>query len=119
MVKVFDPIRLVSALRDQFRNRVLASRLPLPCELGLLIDDERCVLEITSRKSKLASGKLVRSYVECSAAEFIRLLLGHLDVNEAAERGQIAPSTRLALETAGVLLPRLPLWYPPLEDLPA
>jgi predicted acetyltransferase len=117
MVKVFDTARLVSALRNQFRKRVLASRLSLPCELGFLIDDERYVLEITSRKSKLASGKIGRSYVECSAAEFVRLLMGDLDVNEATERGQIVPSTRLALETAGVLLPRLPLWYPPLDDL--
>jgi len=119
MVKVFDRKRLVSVLRDQFRDRIQASRLSLPCELGLLIDDQRYVLKITSRKSKLASSKLGRSYVECSEAEFIRLLLGHVDVNEAAESGQIVPSTRLALETAGVLCPRLPVWYPPLDDLPA
>ncbi len=119
MVKVFDPARLVSLLKDQFRSRVLASRLPLPCELGLVIDDEKYVLEVTSRKSKLVAGKTRRSYIECSEAEFIRLLLGHLDVNEAAERGQITASTRLAFETAQVLLPRLPLWHPPLDNLPA
>ena len=119
LVKVFDLARLVERLGRILRARAAAAQLPMPCELGLVLDGERFVLEITAGASRLVPGKLRRSHLRSTRADFVRLLLGDVDVQEAADCGRIAPSTQLALHTARTLLPRLPLWYPPLDDLPA
>jgi hypothetical protein len=46
-------------------------------------------------------------------------LLGHLDVRESIASGRLAASTGVAEELAGALFPRVPLWRPPWDDLPA
>jgi hypothetical protein len=50
-------------------------------------------------------------------ADFTRLLLGHLDLEEAVAAGRVRASTRVAQEAAAVLFPRLPLWRAPLDEV--
>ncbi len=47
----------------------------------------------------------------------VQLLLGHLDIETAAQAGRLAVSTRVAMQTAKTLFPRLPLWRPPWDDV--
>jgi hypothetical protein len=47
----------------------------------------------------------------------VQLLLGHLDVRQAVSDGLVVVSNQLALDAACTLVPQLPLWYPPLDDL--
>jgi hypothetical protein len=54
-----------------------------------------------------------------NVADFTRLVLGHLDWDDALEDGRVRPSTNLALRAGRVLFPQLPLWFPPLDSLPA
>jgi hypothetical protein len=61
--------------------------------------------------------RLNRSYLSCNGAEFTRLLLGHVDIDDAVAAGRLVASTRVAHETAQVLFPQVPFWRPPLDDL--
>ncbi|MBC8871942.1 MAG: GNAT family N-acetyltransferase [Planctomycetes bacterium] len=119
MVKLLNVERLISLLKTQLHRRAVEGRLTIPGELGLLIDGCRYVLEITRRSVKLSPGRFGRSYLECDTAELTQLLLGNLGIEEAVATGKLTASTRVALEAARVLLPQVPLWYPPLDDLPA
>lgn len=119
MVKLLDAKLLVRLLRRALLQRVRGAGLPLPMELGLLVDSEKYNLVFTSRGVRLKPGKLKRSYLTCSRQLFTQLLLGHCDVPQAIERDQITASTRIVAEAGGVIFPRLPLWYPSLDDLTA
>jgi hypothetical protein len=44
------------------------------------------------------------------------MLMGHLDVTAAAEAGRMYVSTRVAMQMAKALFPRLPSWRPPWDD---
>lgn len=117
MVKLLDPPGFLRMLGGELHRRAELAKLSRPCELGLLIDGHKYRLVISRRSVKFAKQKIGRSYLSCNLAEFTRLLLGHLDLDEAIEHGRLEASTRLAVETARILFPRLPLWRPPLDEL--
>lgn len=119
LVKLFDVHRLVVLLGEQFIQHARNAGLTLPLELGLHIDGLRHTLELRPRSIKLKAGRSCRSYLECSLAVLTQLLLGHLDVKVAVESRRITASTRVAVEMACVVFPKLPLWRPPWDELPA
>lgn len=117
MVKLLDPVGFLKQLRSELFERAEAAGLSRPCELGLSVEGEKYLVQVTRRSCKLARNKLGRSYLRCNRAEFTRLVLGHLDLDEAIEQGRLEASTRLATEMARVLFPRLPLWRSPWDDM--
>jgi predicted acetyltransferase len=117
MAKLLDPLGFLRSLCGELHARADAAGLERPCELGISLDGEKCRLIISRRSVKFARGKLGRSYLRLSSPEFTRLVLGHLDVAEAAACGRVRASTRYALEMASALFPRLPLWRSPLDEL--
>jgi len=119
MVKVLDPARLVQALHPEFLTRLTADEQFVHRELGIVVGDQQCILEITPRGSRLDAGRVRRTFVRCSGGQLWQMLLGHLDVRQAVENGLMSVSNCLALESACTLMPPLPLWFPPLDDLPA
>jgi predicted N-acetyltransferase YhbS len=119
MVKLFDPLGFLQQLGPQLHQRAKAAGLARPCELGLLVGDEKYSVSLTRRGVKLIAGKLGRSYLACTMASLSQLLLGHLDVHAATATGRLTASTRVAVETASALFPRLPMWRPPWDDLQA
>ena len=119
MVKVFDPLEFTRHLRGSFRKRVREANLGFPCELGINLETERFQIACNQRSTRLLHDKLGRSYLNCSTQVFSELLLGQCDISRAITQERIVPSTRIALETAQVLFPRIPLWFPLLDDLPA
>ena len=119
LVKLLDPHHLIELIGEQLAQRARDAGIGLPVELGLQIDDGRYTLEIRSRTAKLRPGRSCRSYLECSVTELAQLLLGHLDIHVAVAAQRVVASTRVALELACVLMPKLPLWRPPWEELAA
>jgi GNAT superfamily N-acetyltransferase len=119
LVKLLDTERAVELLQDELRERAKSAGLGLPLELGLHVDGEKLCLAVRPRGVKLRTGRLCRSYLECGRGEWTQLLLGHLDLQTAVAAGHVVPSTRVALETAAILFPKLPLWRPPWDELPA
>jgi hypothetical protein len=85
--------------------------------LGLLVEGHKFCVTLTRRSVKISTNKIGRSYLRCNQAEFTRLVLGHVDLDDAISHGRLVTSTRLAAETARILFPRLPFWRPPLDDL--
>ena len=51
--------------------------------------------------------------------DFTRLVLGHLDWDQALSDGRMQPSTNIALCAGRALFPTLPLWFPPFDNLPS
>jgi predicted N-acetyltransferase YhbS len=119
LVKLFAPDAFLRRLRPQLLRRAKQARLELPCELGLNVDGAKCCLSVRRRGVGIKRGRLGRSYLECGHAEFVQLLLGHLNVHAAVAAGRLGASTRIAQQIAGVLFPGLPLWRPPLDYLRA
>jgi predicted acetyltransferase len=119
LAKTLDIPQMFEHLNDHLHERSKAGGMHLPAELGLQVDGQKFVLEIRPRCVKLRTGRHCRSYLECTRAELTQLLQGHMDVKLAAAAGRVNLSTRVALETAEVLFPQLPLWRPPWDELPA
>lgn len=119
LVKVFDAARLVQALHAEFLVRLRADKRFAHRELGFVVGDQQWILEITPHASRLSAERVRRTYLRCSWPQFVQLLMGHLDVRQAVGDGLVLVSNRLGLEAACTLVPPLPLWYSPLDDLPA
>jgi GNAT superfamily N-acetyltransferase len=119
MANLFKPRAFLKLVSHQLQARVREAGLRRPCQLGMRLPDDKYRLEVTRRNVRLLKGSLGRSYLSCSRYDVAQLLLGHLDLPEAIASGRIAVSTRVAQELATTLLPRLPLWRPPWDELPA
>ncbi len=117
MVKLLDPIGFLRRLCPELHRRASDAALVRPCELGLVVEGRRHLLAVSRRSVKLLPRRTGRSYLRCNVAEFTRLVLGHVEVDEAVRLGRLQASTRMAVDVARVLFPRLPLWRPPLDDL--
>jgi predicted acetyltransferase len=116
MARLLDPLGFLRALTPELHRRADEASLPRPCELGLLVEGQKYCVTLTRRSVKIGAKKIGRSYLRCNQAEFTRLVLGHVDLDEAISHGRLEASTRLAAEAARVLFPRLPFWRPPLDD---
>jgi hypothetical protein len=119
MAKLLSAEQFVRSLAPLLLERARAAGLPRPFELGIQVDGQRSTLSVTRRTARLEPGRLGRGYLSCRTSEWTQLLLGHLDVATALADRRIAASTRAAAEAATALFPQLPLWHPPLDDLPA
>lgn len=119
MAKVLNPMKLLRTSAGVLRRRLLAADFPLPLDLGLAIDNRKYRLEITPRECQVVARSVGRSYLTMNAPDFTRLILGRFDWRQADHRRRLEPSTQVALQARRVLFPRLSLWWPSLEDLPA
>ena len=119
MAKLFDPMSFLNHLCPQIHGRAKASSLELPTELGIQVDDQRYRIVFNQQRITVVPGRLGRSYLTCGSGPFAQLLLGHLNVQEAIKAGKLAASTRIAVETANSLFPKLQHWFPSLDNFTA
>lgn len=138
MVKLFDQPeflrRLLPKLHDRMRDLSAPASPPTAnghaapepmrfeelaraTELGIMVGDLRMCLILSRRSVKLISGTSTKASIRLSSADFTRLLLGHLDIEEASTSSRLKASSQRALRLASALFPRLPLWHPPLDDM--
>ncbi len=118
MVKLLDGSAMLETLLPTIAQRAAASGI-LTCDLGIVVGADKYRLTIGRRGIKLSAGRLGRSYIACNKAELTRLLLGHDEPQQAARQNRLVASTQVALETAGALFPRVPLWRPLWDDCTA
>ena len=119
MMRLLDPLEFMRRLRGQFHERAAAACLPRPLDLGLLVDGDKYQLKLRADSVQATSERVGRSYLRLCSADFCRLLLGELDVEAMIAKGRLDCSTTLAHQAALALFPRLPLWRPLWDDLPA
>ncbi len=119
MARLLDPPELLRRMGPELRRRAEENNLPPSVELGLLAEGSKYHLTVNRRAVEVTTGKIGRSYLRLSEADFTRLLLGHIDWKQALIERCVETSTASALKIGRALFPRLPLWRPPLDDLPA
>jgi predicted acetyltransferase len=126
MVKIVDPEAFLERSLPTIHARATAAqqadRLRKPVEIGMAAGELRWKLTVTARSASVervtnAKGALGRNVVKLGPADLTRMLLGHLDLMEAAAAGRLKATSAAALQTAAALFPQLPLWRPPLDDL--
>ena len=109
---------LVHYLGPELLHRATSGNCPLPVTIGLVIDGHPYQLSITGDGAKLVDGKVGGDYLACSQKTWLRLLLGSLDASAALAAESLTASTVTARRHAEVLLPSVPLWHSPWDDLP-
>jgi predicted acetyltransferase len=119
MVKVIDPLKLLATIRPELDARAKQAELRRGTELALSVGPAKWRITYAPRGIRSSPGQLGRNYLRLNQAEFTRLVLGHGSVREIAEAGRIQASTQTALDVADALFPKLPLWRPVWDDLPA
>ncbi len=117
MVKLFDPAAFLRRINPILHHRATAARLNRPAELGLVLDGQKLSLKINRRGVRITNDKIGRSHLTCNIADFTRLVMGHMNIEEALESGRIEASTQVATQIAAALFPALPLWRPSMDEL--
>jgi len=119
VAKVFRPIDVLTAAAPAVAERVTAAGIRETVELGLDAPGFRGSIIVANGKATVHAGRSGRSYLKLSDEELARLLLGQSDPTEAAAAGRMQASTQVAEKLAMQLFPRVPLWCPMWDDLPA
>ena len=117
MARLLDPVKLLRKQAAELCNRAAEAELPRSFELGLWVDGKKYRLSISRQDARIAAGSIGRSYIKMNVADFTRMVLGHLQWQEALSDRRLQPSTQLAVKAARALFPRVPFWRPPLDDL--
>jgi len=119
VAKVFKPLDLLTAVAPAVAARVTAAGIRETVELGLDAPGFRGSIIVADGQATVHAGRSGRSYLTLTDDELARLLLGQCDPTEAAAAGRLTPSTQVAEKLAMQLFPRMPLWCPMWDDLPA
>ena len=109
----------LKAILPELARRATESGTTLPLELGITQDDGRWLIHIDGKKSRVEPEKLSRRHLTLTPSALVRLLMGHLDVNTAAEEEGFIASTATALDAARVLFHPQPIWRSPLDSATA
>jgi len=117
--KFFKPLPVLAAVAPTVAENVVAAGIRETVELGLDAPGFRGSVIVAGGKATVHAGRVGRSYLTLSDDELARLLLGQSDPMEAAAAGRLQASTQVAQKLATQMFPRMPLWCPMWDDLPA
>ena len=117
MAMTLDPLAVLNAICPQIARRAADSGLPLPIELGLLVESQKFRIEGGQQGARALADQIGRNYVRLNVADFTRLTLGQLDWQNAFIDGRAAASSPLAQEMAVLLFPEQSFWRPTLDDV--
>ncbi|WP_240911375.1 GNAT family N-acetyltransferase [Paludisphaera soli] len=110
-----DVGRFLRAILPELSRRVQDSGTTTPVELGLTVDDHRWLIHADGKDSRVEPDKLSRRHLALSSGTFVRLAMGHVGVDEAANEDGFVASTATALDAARILFPVQPIWRSPLD----
>jgi predicted acetyltransferase len=115
MYHIPDLGAFLKCILPELARRAAEAKCQLPLELGISKDDERFLIHIQGKHSRVEPDKLSRRHLSLKAPALVRLLLGHTGVDAAAEDESFVASTATALEVARILFPAGPVWRSPLD----
>lgn len=119
MYYVPDAGRFLKLIVPELQRRAVEAGATLPLELGVCTDDQRWMIHIESKRSRIEPDKLSRRYLTLSPPTLVRLMMGHVGIDEAAVEEGFEASTATAIEAARVLFPPRPIWRSPLDSATA
>ena len=97
----------------------VASGCALPLELGICVDDERWLIHIDGKNSRVEPEKLSRRHLTLTQPALVRLLMGHTGIAAASDEEGFIASTSTALDAARILFQPEPIWRSPLDSATA
>ena len=113
---ITDLGRFLTAIFPELSRRACESGAPLPVELGVSQGDARFMIHVDRKSARVEPDKLSRRHLAVTPATMVRLLMGHVDVDQAAEEPGFTASTSTALDAARVLFTPAPIWRSPLDS---
>jgi hypothetical protein len=119
MYHIPEPGRFLTAVLPELTRRVLASGCSLPLELGITTEDQRWLIHIEAKNSRVEPDKLSRRHLTLTPSSLVRLLMGHTGVDAASSEEGFVASTATALDAARILFPVQPIWRSPLDSATA
>lgn len=119
MYHIPDVGRFLRGILPELARRAAEAKCPLPLELGITNDDERWLIHIQGKHSRVEPDKLSRRHLSLKAPALVRLLMGHTGIEAASEDESFIVSTSTALEVARILFPAEPIWRSPLDGATA
>ncbi len=119
MCHIPDLGRFLNTVLPELSRRARESGTQLPLELGLTLDDARYLIHIDRRSARIEPDKLSRRHLSFTQPTLVRLLMGHVSVDEAIETPDASASTSTALDAARILFPKGPVWRSPLDSATA
>ena len=119
MYHVPDVGRFLKALLPELGRRAQAAGTGSAIELGLTVGAHRWLVHADAKGSRVEPDKLSRRHLSLSPATFVRLAMGHVGVDEAANEDGFVASTATALDAARILFPVQPVWRSPLDSATA
>jgi predicted N-acetyltransferase YhbS len=119
MYHIPDLGRFLKCILPELARRVIEAGASLPLELGISSGDERWLIHIDGKESRVEPEKLSRRHLTLSPSALVRLLMGHTGVDAAADEEGFVASTSTALDAARVLFTPVPIWRSPLDSATA
>jgi predicted N-acetyltransferase YhbS len=115
MYHIPDLGKFLTSILPELTKRATDSGSPLPLELGITSDEQRWLIHIDGKNSRVEPDKLSRRHLTLSAPSLVRLLMGHTGIDVAASEEGFTASTATALDAARILFPVQPVWRSPLD----
>lgn len=119
MYHIPDLGRFLNCILPELARRASESGCALPVELGISLDDDRWLIHVDGKNSRVEPDKLSRRHLTLSASALVRLLMGHTGIAAAADEEGFIASTSTALDAARILFPPQPIWRSPLDSATA
>jgi GNAT superfamily N-acetyltransferase len=119
MYHIPDLGRFLNGILPELNRRAVQSGCILPLVLGLTVDDQRWLIHIEGKNSRIEPDKLSRRHLTLSPPVLVRLLMGHINVDAASSEEGFVASTSTALDAARILFPVQPIWRSPLDSATA
>jgi GNAT superfamily N-acetyltransferase len=119
VAKLFKPLDVLTAVAPAVAARVTAAGIRETVELGLDAPSFRGSIIVNNGVATVHAGRVGRSYLRLGDDELARLVLSQCDPTESVMAGRMESSTQMAQKLAGQLFPRIPLWCPMWDDIPA
>jgi GNAT superfamily N-acetyltransferase len=111
--------QFLSMILPELTRRAKESGSPLPMELGICVDDQRWMIHIEPRHSRVEPDKLSRRYLTLAPSTLVRLVLGHNGIEAAEDEEGFEASTSTAIDAAQILFPPQSIWRSPLDHATA
>jgi GNAT superfamily N-acetyltransferase len=109
MVKLIDPTRWIEAMYIQIQRRAKLAGLERPCEIVFATGRHKQRFVLTHRSSRLVRDDETPADVACSPETFSALLVGNLNVAQAAQ-ARLLRANRPMLDKLAVLFPPTLFW---------
>ena len=115
MYHIPDPGGFLKCILPELARRAVESGCALPLELGICVDDNRWLIHIDGKHSRVELEKLSRRYLTVTQPTLVRLLMGHTDIAAASDEEGFIASTSTAVDAARILFQPRPIWRSPLD----